>query len=187
MRDSQPTGSIINDLYQSARAGDDASEKELLRRLTVSFRLVARHRIWNDHDAEEIAQEALLVVATEYKTVALTAGFAAWAYGILSHKIIDHARRKTTRKKMEERLSAESRPESGQGGDPGLRKRLLDCFKRISSSNKRHARILNFKYQGYGTDEICERLKVTPNHLYVLLSRSRAALEKCLEREGKDK
>jgi DNA-directed RNA polymerase specialized sigma24 family protein len=49
----------------------------------------------------------------------------------------------------------------------------------------RHARILVMKYQGYRTAEICERMSITPNNLYVTLSRARAMLKACLEKEGK--
>jgi DNA-directed RNA polymerase specialized sigma24 family protein len=59
----------------------------------------------------------------------------------------------------------------------------MDCFRKICRSNNRHARVLNLHYQGFTTVEICRRLDISENNLYVLLSRARRALELCL---GKD-
>ncbi|MDH4034538.1 MAG: hypothetical protein OEV80_12145, partial [candidate division Zixibacteria bacterium] len=68
--------------------------------------------------------------------------------------------------------------------DPALKRRLLDCLKKIRSTNLRYARILNLQYQGFDTEDVCRRLAVTRSNLYSLLSRARTVLELCLEEGG---
>jgi len=63
-----------------------------------------------------------------------------------------------------------------------LKKKLLDCLNKINDANTRHARVLNLHYQGFIVREICEKLKLTRNGVYILLSRSRTMLKNCLER-----
>jgi DNA-directed RNA polymerase specialized sigma24 family protein len=37
------------------------------------------------------------------------------------------------------------------------------------------------RYQGYNTEEICEKMGLSRNGIYILLSRARKMLENCLK------
>ena len=175
----------LNVLFQSAGGGDEKAEKRLFEQLSARFRLLARHRIWNGADAEEIAQEALMTVAREYRRVQITASFSAWAHKILDNRVlayIQSAKRQAGRtEKLSEETENRGRPMSAEDGV--LRRQLLDCFRQVAEPNRRYARILNLHYQGYGTEDICRRLSITPSNFYSILSRARALLRRCLERE----
>jgi len=68
--------------------------------------------------------------------------------------------------------------------DPVLELKLLDCLKKVGQKNIKFARTLNLKYQGYSVEEICDRLEISRENLYTILSRARSALELCLEKGG---
>jgi RNA polymerase sigma-70 factor (ECF subfamily) len=184
---SKPLSALsINSLYGRAAEGDPAAEKELLEHLTVSFRLFAQHRIWDEHDAEEVVQDALVTITSKYRGIEFETSFSAWAYRVLNNKILDFVKKKQARRNLMDRLQDETGHDVTWQPDPELKARLIGCFRRLHEGNQRHARILNLHYQGYDTAEICRRLKITQNHLYVLLSRARAALEACLKRGDQD-
>jgi len=126
-----------------------------------------------------VVQDALIVVLAKYREVTFETSFSGWAYQILNNKIMDYVKRKQTRRRLDEQRAAEQ-SESNTSTDPQLRKRLIDCFRKLHGQNVRYARILNFSYQGYSTDEICQRLRIKDSNLYVLLMRARKALMACL-------
>jgi DNA-directed RNA polymerase specialized sigma24 family protein len=89
-------------------------------------------------------------------------------------------KRKQTRSKLDQKQARESAPPVVEDPTPGFKKKLIDCFHKVHRVNRRHARILNLHYQGYSTLEICDKLGVTENNMYVLLMRARKALAICL-------
>lgn len=178
---SPSPASDINELYQAARSGDRAAESELLETLSARFRLFAYRRVWNDEDAAELVQDALLVVVREYRQLQVEKSFAAWAYQVMENRLLSHSRSQGTRRGVV-RQSPEGEPE-GTSPDPRpeLKRKLMDCLKKVARANRRYARILNLHYQGFTTEEVCGRLGLTANNCYVLLSRARTMLERCLE------
>lgn len=184
MPSNQPSPFDINDLVLRAGRGDKSAEQDLMRHLSVSFRLFAQHRVWNDQDAEEVVQDALVTILSKYRGIEFETSFAGWAYQVLNHKILDYVKKKQTRKKLDEQVAADTAAAPQRSADPGLRQRLIDCFRKLGRSNVRHARILNLHRQGYGTGEICRKLGLTENNFYVLLMRARRALEICLGKDG---
>ena len=185
MATGEDTGSSINILYTAARDGGAAEERRLLEFLTVSFRHLAQLKMGNAGDAEEVVQDALITIAARYRDMEFEVSFAAWAYKVLRHKIMDCVAKARNRKRLMEQEYDRFEPEPTWQPDPQLREKILDCFRSISSRNRRHARILNLVYQGYTTAEICDRLHLSTGNFYVLLSRSRTALEYCLEKDKK--
>ena len=171
----------INALHESARKGEIDSERKLFELLTVRFRYLATLRLRNSTEAEEVAQEALIVISKEYRKIAIETSFAAWAIKVLDYRILNRLRSKT-KKKIESGIKPEDIPDRGsENPNPDLKRRLLDSLRKISDTNPRYARILNLHYQGYTTDEICERLGITPGNFYVILSRARSLLQICLK------
>lgn len=173
----------MNHLLARAREGDKSAEKQLLEYLFVRFRLFAKHRVREDEEAEDIAQEACITVSEKYKTETFTEGFQAWAYGVLKMKIGNHLQSAAAKR---DRIISQSAI-NGAGGmsslssDPDLRRRLFDCLRKILRVNRRYARVLNLVYQGYKTDEICQKLKLSRNNFYVILNRGRSMLRTCLK------
>jgi RNA polymerase sigma factor (sigma-70 family) len=172
----------LDSLQKAAKAGDEQAEKNLLAILSERFLLFANHKIWNDEDSREIVQEALLTVLGTYKTIEIHTSFAAWAQRVLENRILSYYRTKKVRGKYDGG-DIEDHPEpTAVEVEPELKKRLLVCLEKVGKISRHYARVLNLHYQGFSTGEICDRLEITDNNCYVILSRSRNLLKTCLEK-----
>jgi RNA polymerase sigma factor (sigma-70 family) len=175
--------SFVDRLLARARNGDKQAEKEIFQRLFVRFRVLAKRTFEDDEDCKDVAQEACITVLDKYKTEEFSTSFEAWAYGVLKMKIGNFVQSAAVRRR---RLTsnidtARDQELASNPPDHELRRRLIDCLKRILDIQPRFARILNLIHHGYDTDEISRRLKVKPDHTYVMLHRGRSLLKSCLE------
>ena len=167
--------------YEEARTGDTAAGEQLFGCLNERFSLFVQHRISSRQDAEEVVQDSLMAIAEKYREIEITTSFTAWAYRVLENKLSYYYRTKKTRTRKLAEL-AQDKPAGGTySTDPSFRRRLLDCIKKVSRVNIRHARILNLHYQGYSVEYICGKFGVTRNNLYIILSRARSMLKACVE------
>ena len=174
----------LNDLYNSARSGQHLAEEDLFRILSVRLRVIANQKIWDGNDAEDVAQEALAYSAREYRKIEIRTSFAAWAAKVLDNRVLSYIKAKRAQKERVEALPDNDQHAARQDLDVELKNILRDCLKKIAKHNPRYARIINLHYQGYTTEEVCDRLNMTPNHSYVALSRARSMLAACLEKGG---
>lgn len=176
-------GTNMEHLLARAKAGDQDAEKQLFQVLRARFMNIAKRRVWEKEEAEDVVQEACITVLQKYKAEEFREGFRAWAYSVLRMKIGNYLQSKEVRQEefgrdaSAETLSVPARYEL----DWDLETALIDCLRKIVKVYPRYARVLSLSYQGYKAEEICNRLQVTRANLYSLLSRSRAMLSKCLE------
>ena len=174
----------INALHNKAINGDRADEDRLFQSLTVRFRLFVYQRVWNEDDAKEIVQEALITITKEYKEIEFQTSFSAWAYQVLQNKISNYIRMKKSREKVVEPMPDGNPDFAAWSPDPVLEPKLLGCLRELGRTNLRYARILNLKYQGYDVEDICRKLDIKPGNFYVILSRARSMLKQCIENGG---
>ena len=174
----------INKLHQLSLDGGPESENRLWESLAARFRIFVRQRVWNDADAEEVVQEAMLTICREYRRVDFKTSFAAWAYKVLDNRILAYLSARKRRSRREVSIDDRScNPATAVVAVRAeLKAKLLACLKKVGRVNRRYARVLNFSYQGYKSDEICGQMDVKPNTLYSLLSRARKMLETCLNK-----
>jgi RNA polymerase sigma factor (sigma-70 family) len=168
----------INELHAHAIAGDKNSEKELFSRLTESFIIFAQQRIWDGAEAKEIVQDTLLTISEKYKGIDFETSFSAWAYRILENKIMSYFR---TEKSRQEKLKQWKGLSPAVNIEPEFRHRLIDCLKKLGATNSRYARIINLSYQGFGGEEIAEKMGIKKNNVYNILARARTKLKQCLD------
>ena len=176
----------INDLYDSAHAGDESAREELFKKLSDRFKYFLRHRISSGSDVEEIAQEAMLTISQKLATLEIESSFAAWAYQVLEFKLARYYRdKKTAARKFAYDGGMQDAPEPAvPAPSSDLKRRLRECLKMVSGTNRKFARILNLQYQGFETSEICGKMGITRSNVYIILSRARRALKECLEKKG---
>lgn len=174
----------LNKLYLQAKNSESGAEAVFFETLSARFGLFVHRRIRNQEDRQEIVQNALMLISSEYKTIDIRLSFAAWAYKVLDNRIKAYLK---TRARSERRLVSmsdsdweESTP--SHDPDPELKRRLLDCLGKIGRANLKYARILNLKNQGHETNTICDKLGVTPSNFYSILCRARIMLARCLEK-----
>lgn len=177
----------INDLYNLARSGDKSAERQLFELLLDRFRVYALQKVWSREDAEEIVQDALTTVSTEYRTIEISTSFAAWAHKVLEYRFLSYLKTKGRRQGRDVDLVDAELENSGWTPDPTIKRRLLDCLNKVARANRRYARILNLHYIGYNRDEVCEKLVISKDQSYVLMSRARSLLRECLDQGGDDK
>lgn len=174
----------INELYLAARDGNEAEEKQLFERLLESFGLFVRRKVQDRHDGEEIVQDALSVIARQYMEIEIEISFSGWAYRILTNKLNDHYRRKHRAGLNDNRYEGAEIEGVSTDLDADLRRQLESCIGKVSRVKINYARVLNLTYRGYSTEDICSRIGLSRNAVYVALSRARRMLRKCLEQEG---
>ncbi|MEE8576462.1 MAG: RNA polymerase sigma factor [candidate division Zixibacteria bacterium] len=174
--------SDINELYQQFKDGQKQVEAALFEALSARFYLFVRQRIRNKEDAEEIVQKALLAINSELSGLEVQVSFAAWAYKVLDNRIKAYLKT-VSRSKITTDLETESdryEAMSTERFDPELKRLLLLCLEKLGKVNRRYARTLNLKTQGFTTEEICTKLEITASNFYSLLFRARAMLAGCL-------
>jgi DNA-directed RNA polymerase specialized sigma24 family protein len=172
----------MNHLVERAKRGDKSAEQEIFAQLHDRFSLLARRKISDREAACDVAQKACLTVLEKYKMETFTVGFEAWAYGVLLMNIRSYYHAVSSDRPATVSLSAEevAHLSPSPAVDPSVESRLLECLRKLVIHNRRYARVLNLSYQGYLVPEICEKLNVSANALYVLLNRARSALWTCL-------
>jgi len=177
----------LQHLVTRALQGDKKAESDLFRRLLVRFTYLAKIRIGRE-DAEDLAQDACATVLEKFSDNIRAEEFASWALGILRNKIGNFLRRKARRGELTvDAFEIDFFTPLYEINNPLLERQIVDCLKIMRRGQSRYTRVLNLIHQGYRTAEICERLKITPNHLYVLLKRSREMLRRCLDGTGGEK
>ena len=152
---------------------------ESFRYLLVRFQVIAKRRVGDAEAAKDIAADACVTVLQKYKNEDVR-NPAAWVYKILRHKVGNYwSKKKDLESQVEPVKVLEETADDPNGVD---RIMLVRCFRRLIKRNRTYARVLNLVHQGYKTDEICQRFKITANNLYVILSRARSLLKSCVER-----
>ncbi|MBD3234879.1 MAG: sigma-70 family RNA polymerase sigma factor [candidate division Zixibacteria bacterium] len=173
----------INSLYKSILDGDTNSEKQLFEKLSVRFRLFVSRKVRNEQDREDIVQSSLMIVFDKYKDVEIKSSFAGWSYKILENKMNEYYRKARTEKKAGFVSSTDDSTveKAASRSNTPLETKILDCLRKMNKTNPRYARILNLHHLGFKTKEICIKMSITPQNLYMILSRSRSLLEQCLK------
>jgi RNA polymerase sigma factor (sigma-70 family) len=170
-------------LLEQAINGDKSAEEKIFQTILERFHLFARHKIGDNNAAKDVAQEACLIVLEKYKSATFSIGFEAWAYGVLKMRIRNYfyggvGGRDRPGPSSQQINTYEDTP---YDIDPDLDLQLNRCLRKIITVKPLYARVLNLVYQGYKADEICARLKISRNNVYVTLNRARILLKNCLE------
>jgi RNA polymerase sigma factor (sigma-70 family) len=171
----------INKLQEIAKKGDLEAEKELFAVLNDIFLIFVQHRLWNKVDSEDIVQDALTAISLKHKEIEFESSFSAWAYKVLKNTLLKYYRTKNLREKKYEELSRDDRRRYLNEFSQEINFKLKICLKKLNVFNRRYARILNLRYHGFTTDEICSKMKITINNVYSLLTRARSRLKLCLK------
>jgi RNA polymerase sigma factor (sigma-70 family) len=171
----------INELYNRTNSGDKSAETELFKKLTDRFWVFAHRKVWSKDEAEEIVQNALTTVLSEYRETNFSTSFAAWAHKVIENKFLAYIQTKRRQGGRDISLESTGYVTDNWMPDPTLKMRLLNCFKQICQANQRYARILNLHHLGFKRDEVCKKLGMTITQSYVVMSRARAMLKNCLD------
>lgn len=134
-------------------------------------------------EADDILQEAFLVVTRKAGEFAEGSNFMGWALSIARFKVLESLRRRkdserTLSEEVLESLSA-SPPEDGlfEARFTAVR----GCLEKLAP---RMQHLLHLRYYGeHGPEEIARQLSWTPNSVNVALSKARKLMHRCVERQ----
>jgi RNA polymerase sigma-70 factor (ECF subfamily) len=153
--------------------------------LEPALRAYAIRAVGDREVAKDLVQETLLAALRGRTQFAGRAQLRTWAIGILTHKIMDlfRARKHVP---LDDRLDDLAEPLHHQpdrviAGRQALA--VLDAGIRELPELERVV-VLLIDVEGFGRDEACARLAITPNHLRVVLHRARHRLRRKLESAG---
>lgn len=171
----------MKELWIKAVDGDKQAEKEIYRHLLERFTVLAGLVLCKE-DAEDIAQEACSVVLKEYKTLRSPFEYTAWAQKIYKNKMASYFQRKSVEKKIFSGKQVESHGYTAAVSDEdhAIMMTMITCLQKLIEAFPRYARAVNLVQLGYDTDEICRRMDISRNNLYVLLNRGRKILKECI-------
>jgi RNA polymerase sigma-70 factor, ECF subfamily len=161
----------------------DDAELKALEPILYRFAL----RATRDPDvARDLAQDALVAAVAQGETFAGRSSLRTWVIGILSHKVIDHFRRRATR--------------GDDGGDAGeaelVRAPSEEDVERVVAARQQLAAVeralqrlpelermalLLVDVEGLEREDCCSALGVSATHLRVLLHRGRNRLRRMIE------
>jgi RNA polymerase sigma factor (sigma-70 family) len=173
--------SHINYLYNKALNNDKKAVNELFDYLSVSFRLFLQSRNLDRYDIEDIIQTVMLTISQKYRDLTSPYNFSSWAYKVLMNKLYDYYKSRKGKKSKNINIDYMAKEHPGINSHAALLIQLKKCLSKISKKNLRYMRVLNLSYFGYTKSEICRKLQITPGNFYVILSRARAMLKRCLE------
>jgi RNA polymerase sigma-70 factor (ECF subfamily) len=173
-----------------------ASEISLLRPYLMR---VALSRMSDREAAEDVVQETLAAACANDARFTGRSTLRTWVTGILLHKVTDAFRAWAREGKAPQRVLAEDDdPDFDEDGrwraspsawsDP---EKALECSRFRAEFDAQLERLPGIQARafvmrelhGLEPDEICAKLGVTRNHLWVLLHRARLGLRRSLDRE----
>ena len=172
----------IDELYNLVVSGDKKAEAELFSALADKFRLFAHRRVWNSKEAEDLVQNALIVVTEEYRQVQIETSFSAWAHKIMENRLLGYIQKRRREKGRNASEESFAYLAGSWVPDPTVKMKLLNCLKKIGSANRRYARILNLHQIGFSRKEVCQRIGMHLQQSYMVMSRARAMLRDCLDK-----
>ncbi|WP_459805531.1 RNA polymerase sigma factor [Herbidospora sp. RD11066] len=176
MTDFPPDPVIVAGL----RSGDEAVFALLLDEWSRGMLRLARSYVSTAASAEEVVQDTWLAVIRAVGTFEGRSSLRTWVYRIL----VNTARRRGERESRTIPVSSVGgerpdgvRPEGGPEGAAlaGEVRELIE--KAVGTLPSRQRAVITLRdMEGYGSDEVCEILSISPANQRVLLHRARAAV-----------
>jgi RNA polymerase sigma factor (sigma-70 family) len=188
----------IDTLLRAAQSNDLRAERELFTNLRARlFNLAKCILLKNYHvqdsevreaDAEDIAQNALIIIQQKYKTQTFDNGFFSWVNRILRNTIGNYMRAKLRRDQTFDALKTfESPPENDNQwiekiDSRDLLKKILHCIRKFGDVCKKI--LLIFANEGTREDVILEFSGAPIVTIDSRISRCRQKLKAYLRKEG---
>lgn len=159
-------------LVAAAVDGDRAAFAELCALHAGAVNAICRRLTRNQHDAEDLAQEAFARAQARFSTFDLTKPFLPWMKTLARNILLDH-HRSLARRPVETELN-EATP-IGMSSEPALADRVIDrvvLIDAVRSMHPRYRRVIRRRSEGYSYQEIAAELGTTMSAMNKLVGRA---------------
>lgn len=162
----------------------DSRDRVLKAALTCQSALVAyAHALLTDYAAaEDVVQNAFLVVARRHKDFVEGTSILAWCRGIVRLEILSHLRKRRREPTVEDRIlndAMEAAFDTYQSDEPGPRAdHLRDCLAKLAGRARDLIRLRYEENAGY--EQIAEALAMGLEAVRKGLLRTKQQLRKCV-------
>jgi len=155
---------------------------EELARLRPKLLAFALQRARSREQAEDAVQEALVAGLEGLRGFAGGSSLSTWLFGILKHKIVDGLRRGPRDEPLDVDLDELMHDGPGPEQTCASRNALARIDRSLDGLPARTAQAFVLREViGMDTAEVCDLLRVTPTHCWVLVHRARSRLRACSE------
>jgi RNA polymerase sigma-70 factor (ECF subfamily) len=169
-------GDLEKELVAACRRGDISAYARLVKVYSGRIFSICMGMLANSHDAEDVAQQALLKGFASIEQLRSDMHFGAWLIRIAKNLCIDFIRKRRPRRNaLVEQLETR---QSGTKGYSKLRAALAEL-----PQNHRLTLVL-FYFDGRSTKSIAETLGISTGAVQARLCRARKKLRKLLEAQG---
>lgn len=165
------------DLVKRCLNGEQAAFGFLVDKYKGAVYALARKKLQNHHDAEEIAQEAFLKAYRSLPTLKEPSRFAGWLYVITTHECNRRMKKNASVKQSHSALAEFTRRHSDADWQmERLKNQLRDAIGALPESNQTIIHL--YYFAGLNCKEIGKFLGVSENAVKMRLSRTRTQLKK---------
>ncbi|OAB80592.1 sigma-70 family RNA polymerase sigma factor [Cochleicola gelatinilyticus] len=153
----------------------------------------------NDHEvAQDLISETFFAGLKSKKNFKGEASERTWLIAILKRKIIDHYRKKNSKKgKAEVHIDYNDQDAEGEWLEERVRDpfdktaednmeneelglAIMNCLEKL---NDKQAAIFKMKtIDDFDTEAICNEFNITPSNLWVIIHRARKSMAECMEK-----
>ena len=160
-------------LVERSCRGDRKAYDELVRRHSRRVFAVCLGMLRNTHDAEDIAQQALIKGFEKLGELKERAQFGAWIVRIARNLCIDFQRRKRV-------IAPVKTSKHGDSIDRSLSSDLHEALKRLPEEYR--LPLMLYYFDGQDTQRVAEVLNMSPAGALTRLSRARVKLREILNK-----
>jgi RNA polymerase sigma-70 factor (ECF subfamily) len=169
-------GGLEKELVAACRRGDTSAYARLVKVYSGRIFAICMGMLGNSHDAEDIAQQALLKGLASIRQLRSDTQFGAWLIRIAKNLCIDFIRKRKPRQNtLVERFEVR---QSGTEGYSELRAALAELPQDYRLT------LVLYYFDGRSTKSIAETLGMSTGAVQARLSRARKKLHKLLEAQG---
>jgi RNA polymerase sigma-70 factor (ECF subfamily) len=179
------TATPLDELVERAQAGDVRAFELLVEAQLPRVRRFARAFVAAEHDADDLAQDALVRVYRNLRSFRWRSSFSTWVFAVVRSVFLDAAKgRDGTRRRHEEPLQDHhGEREGGQRPDESLdaeesRRRVWAALREVPAEFR--SAVVLFDLEGLSYDEVAAVEGVAVGTVKSRLHRGRACLRRLL-------
>lgn len=162
-------------LVQACQRGDKAAYAWLAKKYSKQVFAVCLGILGNVHDAEDMAQDALIKGLTRLNKLRDSDQFSRWIFRIARNLCIDYIRRKKIGK---EALKKVNQPEYSEPEDNSDLKLAIEKLP-----EKYRIPLMLYYFEGHNTEAVASFLEISPAGVCSRLSRARTKLRYILNQQ----